>query len=226
MRVLLYCPTYRLERETVDSIMRLDYGQHKVDVLFRRWNPCDNPFYNRLYNYRQARDIVLEQSYEALFIVESDMIVPEDALLKLSEHDADIVLGLYVHRHGDMPFNFQPFLNAQLMSLDHYSPGCINWSGANKVMGGGFGCTLILRHVLERINFRLFIPAGVVLADADTWFFHDAMKEKYNIIGDGRVVCGHITPDGRILWPTPDGVIIKNTTTRSPYHLGEQNGTT
>ena len=38
--------------------------------------------------------------FDALLLVENDMILPPDALLKMAAVDADVVYGLYVNRHG------------------------------------------------------------------------------------------------------------------------------
>lgn len=230
MKVLLFCPTYRLEPETVDSIMRLDPAGHELHLHFTRWNPCGVGHYNILYHYRRARDIVLRNEFDALLIVESDMIIPPDALRKLAAIEGDIALGLYVHRHWDTVQACRP--NAQLWPRsanptisawvsDHPEQWRAAWGRVIQVAGSGLGCILIHRRVLESLQFRLHDFGGKwIPADADTYFHDDAANAGFSIFCDLSVVCGHKTPDGAILWPGLDG----NSSTPgqpSPYHLTE-----
>lgn len=230
MKVLLFCPTYRLEPETVDSIMRLDPAGHELHLHFTRWNPCGVGHYNILYHYRRARDLVLAGGFDALLIVESDMIIPPDALRKLAAIEGDIALGLYVHRHWDTVQACRP--NAQLWPRsanptisawvsDHPEQWRAAWGRVIQVAGSGLGCILIHRRVLESLQFRLHDFGGKwIPADADTYFHDDAANAGFSIFCDLSVVCGHKTPDGAILWPGLDG---NSTTTGqpSPYHLQE-----
>lgn len=231
MKVLLFCPTYRLEPETIDSIFRLDPAGHELHVHFTRWNPCDVGHYNILYHYRRARDLVLACGYDAMLIVESDMVIPADALRRLAAvQDADIVLGLYVHRHWETleqcrpnvqlwPRNANPTISAWLS--DHQEQWRQAWGTVQQAAGSGFGCVLIHRRVLEAVQFRIHDFGGKwIPADADTYFHDDAANAGFRIYCDLGVVCGHKTPEGAILWPGLDG----NSSTHgqpSPYHLTE-----
>ncbi len=61
------------------------------------------------------------------------------------------------------------------------------------------GCTLIHRNVLEKIKFRTHHENLV----ADDWMFSlDCRMHGFVQKHDLSVVCGHITPNGEVLWPT------------------------
>lgn len=227
MKVLLFCPTYRLEPETVDSIMRLDPAGHELDIMFTRHNGHKLGSVNIMHNYHKGRQVVLDGGYDAMLTVESDMIVPADALAKLAAVDADIACGLYVHRHT--PAGAPACWSALSWDENTTEPEFwLNWENYRafdawgkviRVSGGGLGCTLIRRHVLERIDFRLVVWKGRLICDADNWIHHDAIKLGYTIKCDMTAICGHKRPDGVVLWPTPDGATTTESHTHSNYHL-------
>lgn len=209
MKVLLFCPTHRLETETLDSIMRVDPAGHQLHIMFTRHNPARTGHYNILYNYRQGRQVTLDGGYDAMLTVESDMIVPPNCLRRLAQADADVALGLYVHRHQPdwqhsdynptLPFDVTqaPWINS------HPELWASCWGKVIDVTGSGLGCALIHRRVLEKVQFRLLTFGGKwITADCDSHFFPDVASHNYRIVCDTTVICGHKRPDGMILWPT------------------------
>lgn len=237
MKVLLFCPTARLEPETVDSIMRLDPAGNQLDVIFTRHNPTHRKSVNILLNYRRGREMALAGGYDALFAVESDMIIPPDALAKLCDVEADIACGLYVHRHYSTARH--PFWNPQIWREETTEPeGWLNWYPDKRdaawgqrvrISGGGLGCALIHRRVLEALDFRLvFFPNHALVSDCDTWLYHDAIKAGFTAYCDLSVICGHKQPNGAILWPDRHAQMWQQPGAMppSPYTLGvQQHGT-
>lgn len=219
MNILIFCPTYRLEPETVESLFCLDYGKNLVDILLTRSNPCDVPEYNRLYNYRRGRAALLADGYDAMMIIESDMIVPRDAMLKLIDMDADIGIGLYAHRHQKDTYNLQAYHPEEMQDFIPLAELARHWGERLPVTGGGLGCALVKRRVLAEHQFRLVMPNAVIIADCDSWLFHDAVRAGARIMADTSIVCGHKTPAGVILWPTPHGVIETLGLPATHYHL-------
>ena len=68
-----------------------------------------------------------------------------------------------------------------------------------KADGVGMGCTLIRRHVMERLPFRC--PNPVVCND---WYFLvDCQAEGFTQAHDCGIACGHID-DGKTYWPDPE----------------------
>ncbi len=232
MRVLVFCPTHRLEPETVDSIFRLDPGEHQMHVMFTRHNPARNPHYNILYNFRQGRQAALDGNYDAMLTIESDMIVPADALVKLSAVDADVAIGLYVHRHQadwqksdynptlPSPVTDAPWVNA------HPDLWADAWGKVIDVTGTGLGICLIRRAVLEAVQFRLYTFGGRwVPTDCDTHFYEDVLNGGFCIRCDTTVICGHRRPDGMILWPGKTHTTLMPGIMTRPYHMERVHGT-
>jgi len=220
MRVLVFCPTHRgPEPETVEAILRLRWGDG-FDVMFSFDNPVSTESEtdadrfgsagraNILYNYRKARKATLDGGYGALLTIEQDIIPPSDTIARLILADADIAYGLYAFRTS------RPVLNAyryvvndgwpdESLSL-HPEELRRSWGRVVRVTGLGLGCTLIRRHVLERIDFEQMDSAH-----CDWALARDALRHGYMLKCDMNVACGHKRPDGVILWPdpaSPDGV--------------------
>lgn len=218
MKVLLFCPTYRLEPETVDAILTLR-AVGPLDIMFTRDNPHADPFADVLHNYQKGRQAAIDGDYDAMLTVESDMIPPPDALERLSQVDADVALGVYLFRHGT------PVVNA-LRLEGHSNPGQSlslfpdelksAWDrGIVETGGGGLGCTMIRRNVLEAIHFR-HAKGG----HCDWHFTADALRAGFMHKADFGVLCGHKRSDGVILWPTRAGYDV-TTGEPSPYHMPE-----
>lgn len=204
MRVLLFCPTYRLEKETVDAIMKIK-PIGPMEILFTRDNPYGDGYTDVLHNYRKGRAAVLDGGYDALFVVESDMIPPADALIKLAAMNTDIASGLYMYRHG------RPMVNAlrkegsknpgQSMTLFPNEALRAKRKGVVETGGAGIGCVLIKRRVLEDIDFRNDHGAY-----CDWFFTADSMRAGFKWMINFDVVCGHKRPDGIVIWPEDGGV--------------------
>ena len=160
---------------------------------------------NVVRKYNEAREMVLSNGYDALMTIESDTIVPEDALLKLAAVDADVAYGLYTWRNGF------PYWNAYI-ELDeaHGLPISLTeegrrdaWGKVIETKGVGNGCTLIHRHVLEELEFTW---SEGEFGCCDWHLAVDCQKMGFKQAHDMSVVCGHIAvnPVHRILWPDPE----------------------
>lgn len=199
--VLLACPHNRLEPGTIHAIFTLGYTG-ALDTFFTCRNPNPVPGLNIIAAYQRIRAVFLaDPEYTHLFIVENDILPPPDALAQLLAVEADIAFGVYCFRRGT------PVVN--IMHKDTTNPLTAEpaqWKRAFTAgavvpcTGLGFGCTLIRRHVLERFPFRTSGGGG----DADTWLARDAVKAGLTLKAHLGVVCGHIRPDGVVLWPTAE----------------------
>jgi hypothetical protein len=198
LRVLVFCPTYRLEPETVQAIFGQDYAG-ATDFYFTRDNPYSQEvqrgYFNIWHNLTKARRHFLNASYDAMLIVESDIIPPADALTKLTELDADIAGGLYVMRHD------APVANAFVHVPNQSSPGTYlvknELQGVMKTNGVCMGCVLIHRHVIEEMPFKMHDSAA-----PDWAFMTDCNAAGYVTVCDTSIECGHKKPSGEILWPS------------------------
>lgn len=115
------------------------------------------------------------------------MIVPEDCLAKLLEVDADVVSGYYQLRHGNDRTNFYTVAALHVKSS---APGVRNMGG------GAMGCVLVDKKVLQDFSFILSSPSA-----PDGAFMAHCRDKKFRQVARTDVMCGHIRPDGVVLWP-------------------------
>ena len=208
-KVLVYCPlnpeTPGIHQRTRDSIFAMEWdGQ--ADIVFgkhdREYPRRDQNVANRNIKdkYNQAREIVLNGDYEALFTIEADIIPPPRALDRLANIDADVAYGLYVSRHGKHPWLTLSKVTEQVRGSkglgETWGEREKMWGNVIETAGVGLGCTLIRREVLEAVSFR--VKDEWI---ANDWYFAiDAKDRNFTQKHDCGVICGHI--DGyRTLWP-------------------------
>lgn len=150
--------------------------------------------------YEQARQVALDGGFDAVWFAEYDMVMPPNALKRLTAIDTDIAYGLYVWRRPGHQWSAYTYLDentgVSLSQMPRHARAA--WGTQIEVEGVGQGCTLVRRHVLETISFR---REGVACAD---WFMAlDAREKGYRQVCDLGVVCGHmsLTPSPRTYWP-------------------------
>lgn len=129
-----------------------------------------------------------------LYFTEMDMILPDDAILKLLALDKDIASGLYFLRNGDgQPCLYQkamisrdnpyPFSPVRLFPTDRpFKAGC-----------PGLGCVLFKRRVFETLKFPWFdLKAGPKGYGSDIFFFTHVQEAGIEVWVDPSVRCGQI----------------------------------
>ena len=227
MKILLFCPTYKLangelaiRNETLESISEIKVPEGvelEVEISTNNPNPITGKrevdHENTLHQYRYARQRILDGDYDYLFIVEHDMIIPEDALVKMLATDADVVYGLYLFRQGKPLLNAARAVNSKWpdMSLTNF-PEIVKKAreqGWIEVSGFGFGCTLIRRKVLETFEMRRNEVVGSPCPDMP--FAADCMRNGFKQVCRFDVICGHIKPNGDILIPFERGETMSET---------------
>lgn len=193
--ILLACPTYRLEAETIDRI----HGQkweYAIDFYFTRDNPHKEGYLNIEHNMNKARKVFLKGKYDAMFVVESDMLPPYDALQRLSEVEADIAGGLYVMRQSAIATNAMVYDPANPDNLSATPLHQLAGIGMFRTNGVSCGCALISRDVLKEISFHAELPLP-----PDSPFMKECNNAGFVTVCDADIVCGHKREDGRILYP-------------------------
>ena len=227
MKILLFCPTYKLDNgelairnETLESISKIKVPEGvdlEVEISTNNLKAITGirnvDHENTLHQYRYARQRILDGNYDYLFIVEHDMIIPEDALVKMLATDADVVYGLYLFRQGKPLLNAARAVNSKWpdMSLTNF-PEIVKKAreqGWIEVSGGGFGCTLIRRKVLETFEMRRNETVGSPCPDMP--FAADCLRHGFKQICRFDVICGHIKPNGDILIPFERGETMSET---------------
>jgi hypothetical protein len=199
--ILVYCPLspVGIYPETRDSIFGLDWSG-PVDVMFgREDNPLEDKLHNVADKYEHARSLALAGGYEAMMTVEYDIILPKDALVRLTRVSADIAYGLVVSRVNKQWYLYSdgPTRGKQASRNRKFRSDA--WGNVVPSVGIGNGATLIHRNVLERLQF--YCKPGVF---QDWNFSHDAQKNGFIQMHDCGVVCGHILENGDVLYPDPD----------------------
>lgn len=157
--------------------------------------------------FRMARQLTLQGGYDALLTVEDDMLIPPESFLVLQSLGADIAYGLYVGRSiARHPWLVAYRLNYTRVKFLSDKPEAARnaWGKIIDSYGLGMGCTLIRRHVLEQIDFRVMSGPGWGHGKANDWYFSlDAREKGFSQQTHLGLVCGHIRPNGMVLWPDP-----------------------
>ena len=153
-------------------------------------------------------EFLKRREFDAILLLDLDMILPEDLLEKLREHDLDMVSGHYYKR------DISPMVSIAMVSPDGTWPYVpldpVPDSGLVEVITAGFGCVLIKRHVVEAVKRRL-PPGGYPFAigpmpemtngdylsfGADFRFFTRARQAGFRLFVDTSVECLH----GTVVW--------------------------
>lgn len=201
MDILIFTPVYRLEPETVRALMNLEHDG-PLSILLQRDNPSEiqkvkfRGIENHLHQYRRGREAFLAGPYDAMLVIESDIVPPPDTVTRLAALGADVAYGAYVFRDVHK-VNIFEYLGGPKMGQSISANGL--WASAVRqgvipCSGAGFGCTLIQRHVLEAVPFRLGERDGY----CDSFWTEDVYNAGYRMMADCNVQCNHKDPSGQI----------------------------
>ncbi len=136
------------------------------------------------------RDKVLNEGYDYLFTVDSDVILPPDSLQKLVNHNKKVICGLYYSRFK---------INNQMMTLPvlwkpegervkFFLPSEVEGNKLIKIRATGSGCMLIHKKVLSQFQFRW---EKDILAFDDVFFCEDLYKNNVDLYCDTSIKCFH-----------------------------------
>lgn len=193
MKILIAIPTFEtVSVETFKSIYNADKCGHDV-----RFDSIKG------YDCARARNmignVVLDAGYDYVLMVDSDIILPTDALEHLLEPSADVVFGCYPHKNTK-DHEVELFKPNQPNYVERYRYHELEGKIRVPVKGAGFGCALLKADVFRRIPFPWFkyvtYNNNSVLSE-DLYFCTEAKKSKVSMIADTRVRCGHLHKDFR-----------------------------
>lgn len=144
------------------------------------------------YQIDQIRNLIAHwaSNYDYLFSVDSDIVLPQNALVKLLAHDKDIVSGLYIQRK----------INQHILELyrDGKNVPYNDIKGFNlvEVDSCGFGCVLIKSKVITDIGYPQFVYKSAIdhkdTVSEDTYFCLKARQLGYKVFADPTLQCNHI----------------------------------
>lgn len=180
--------------ETFKSVYGLNVPEGEPRPLFD---------YVKGYGCAQARNKCAKEAldYESaygithLMFVDSDVILPSDALENMLEFDADICLGIYP-RKNTTTGQTEVFLPAERDFTDENNLNIsdIPSDPRIKIKGGGMGCALIKLDLIKRMEYPYFkyveYENGATLSE-DNYFCWMAGKLGATIECDTRVRCWH-----------------------------------
>jgi hypothetical protein len=173
-----------------------------LSVLLQKDNPTEDGHLDHFHQYQRGRDLFLNGPYDAMLVIESDILPPADTLKRLAALESDVAYGCYVFRASQVvnilekypvpdARNIGESLTVRGLWADAVKKGTIECSG------GGLGCILIKRKVLEAIPFEFVGPGH-----CDWNWTEDVFRYGFSMKADTGVICGHKDDDGTILWPS------------------------
>jgi len=161
----------------------------------------------------KSRNLLIDRAIENdcthILLLDDDMIPPSDTLIKLVEHNKDVVSALYLLRS----FPHRPALfdkayengKCKFMSLTPELSGLVE--GVNC----GLGCVLIATRVFEKME-RPYVRLGELEQDEwcdDVGFFNRVKKAGFKVFCDLDCPVGHMT--NLTIWPEKvNGVWLTN----------------
>lgn len=138
----------------------------------------------------------LAHGMDYLFMVDDDMICPDDLFEKLHRHDVDVVAALAFTRnypHRAVLYSIQEGWDAMSRS-DYFINHWIDRYPENKLVecdAVGFGAVLIKMDVFKRLMPPYFMSAASV--GEDILFCHKVKKAGARIFMDTSVKLGHLS---------------------------------
>ena len=188
-KILIAIPTNKnIETDTFKSIYNL-IKPNNAEIVFE----C---FYG--YNVDQVRNLMahytIQNNFDYIFCVDSDVVLPKDALIKLLNHDKELISGIYRQRILDKVIPELYIINdnqtRRAVVDDIEKPQILEVSSC------GFGCTLIKKDLLVRIGYPQFeyhasIDFSKTISE-DSDFCIKTRKVGSHAYVDTSIKCGHI----------------------------------
>lgn len=206
MKILIAIPTYEnIYPDTYKSVYDLDTADHEIAFEFVRGYDCAT-----------ARNRIAQRSLDLgvdyVLMVDNDVVLPSDTLLKLLEYPVDVCLGYYPHRNNDNKYNGrtcvcklrdengQEYYNYPLSS--EYTAKELKKmaeDGAKKIPihGGGMGCALISTSVFRKLPYPWYDWVNYDddhrgMLSEDLYFCVKCKNGNIPIHTDVRVGTGHL----------------------------------
>lgn len=188
MKILVAVPTFEtIAPETFKSIWDLDKGGHQVDFNYIKGYDC-----------ARARNDIAEMAqqneYDYVLMVDSDVIIPSDALIKMLEFPCDIVLGCCPRKNA-RDKRVELYKTGTFSFTDYYTYDTLPSMPRITIKGGGFACALVKVDCFNWIEFPWFkyvtYDDDSTLSE-DLYFCLNAVKAGMFIEADTRVRCGHL----------------------------------
>lgn len=188
MKILVAVPTFEnIQPETFRSIYALHTGEHGVLFDFVKGYDC-----------AVARNSIvkmaLDKGADYVLMVDSDIILPDDTILKFLERPVDICFGVYPHKNTtEKKAELFKVSTAHFDQRFKYSELTMN---RMEIGGAGFGCAFVRMDVFKDLKYPWFdyvtYENGEFLGE-DLYFCDRARKKGYVLWADTRIRCGHLS---------------------------------
>jgi FkbM family methyltransferase len=187
-KILVAIPTAKnVETGTFKSLWDLDVpDDYETDLQF---------FYG--YQTDQVRNLAAEwaKRYDYLLSVDSDIVLPKDALTKMLAADKDIISGLYIQRI--------PNTHTLEVYMDTPNGGCTNIPyrlihnrGIVEIAACGMGAALIKGDVFRKMTYPHFYYKSALnhkdTVSEDVYFCMKARENGFKVWADPSILCDHI----------------------------------
>lgn len=190
MNILIGIPTKEfIDIEAAISIMNLDWDGHSIT-----YTHADGA---GVYGIAQARNQLIRKAidgqFDKLLMIDSDMIVPEDAIHNLLDPDVPIVTGVARYKNDSG--------RAPIFRYTTDSEGSDSWkwdeipAGRFDIRSGGVACAMIDVPFIRRMKRPWFVweeRANGTYVGEDIGFYEKLHDMGVHPQADGRVRCGHI----------------------------------
>jgi len=234
-KVLVGTPTYDgkeyCREEFVKVVQNLDYPNYRWLIVdnsakpsyyhkLRRQHPTNVARVSRGKNSRDAlanasnylRKKVLEEGYEYLLMLESDIFPPPDVIWRLLQHGKSVVGAPYQIGFGNnkrlciFVTEYKPEMGmagTRIVTVEEERHFINN--GVQQIHGMGVGCVLIHRSILERFAFWYSTADDdrMVLSDVrkhpDVYFYMDLHNAHIPVFIDTDIVCRHENSDWKLV---------------------------
>lgn len=190
MKILIAVPTFEnICPEVFKAIYDLDTTGHDVDFEFVKGYDC-----------ARARNEIAKQAikggYEYVLMVDSDTIIPKEALQWMLEYPVDVCSGI-CPRKNTQEGQCEIYRLGQYNFEDKYTYKELEGLAETRlhIKGCGFACVLVKVSVFGQLAFPWFkyvtYDNGSQLSE-DFYFCFEAGKKNMRIEADTRVKCGHL----------------------------------
>jgi GT2 family glycosyltransferase len=193
-RILIAIPSAgSIEPETFVSIYNMDQPVDIDTELKIFYGYLIDDVRNRIVDY------AIEEKFDGILFIDSDMKLPKDTLIKLVNQNKDIISGLYIRKKEDKKI-IELFLKNQYPNKDgKIMRNVEEFDILNKniieVDACGFGCVLVKTHVFFKIGypyFKVIILDKNNITGEDIDFCIKAKNRNFKIHALADLKIGHI----------------------------------
>lgn len=177
--------TGNIQPKTVMSILKLK----KPEDVELHWAVTEDSVTYHARNMFVER--ALNGGYDYIFMLDSDMVLTEDALIRLLAHDKDIVSALAFKRR--FPYEPACLATAQIENNTPVFKNLIDWIPDEllEIEATGFACSLFKTSVFEKMgDINWFLPT--LEFSEDYSFCIRAREAGFKLYVDTSLVAGHI----------------------------------